>query len=365
MIFVFYIIFTFLLLRFSVTLFNFISNPLLTASHKKYNHLVSVLIPVRNEQQNIVALLQSLQTQNYKNIEVCILDDQSTDNTFQVCTQFVQQDSRFTVMAGGQLPANWMGKNYACHQLAQVAKGKYFLFLDADEIVKNGLINNAIHRMEIGKLALLSLFANQITITLGEKLVVPLMHFLLLNLLPLRLVKLSKNPAFAAASGQFMLFDATIYKQQLWHQQVKNKVVEDIEIMKKVKQWGFVGETLLANNFLYCRMYKSYKESLNGFSKNLLAGFNGSYIGLVIFVTLLVVGLPIIVCFSTVSLALFALAIILLSRIMIAYLANQNVFYNIILNIAQIVTLLLLTILSIYKSLTKTQVWKGRSVNEY
>lgn len=362
MIYLFYVIFSFLILRFSVTLFNFISNPKLPQSVKQYNDLVSVLIPARNEQDDILNLLQSLQIQNYTNIEVIVLDDSSRDKTLQICQKFCATHNRFKVISGSVLPKNWMGKNYACHQLAQHAKGKYLLFLDADETVKNDLITNSINRMVIGKLALLSLFANQITLTLGEKLVVPLMHFLLLNLLPLRLVKLSANPAFAAASGQFMLFDTEIYKQQLWHQQVKNKVVEDIEIMKIVKQKGFKAETLLANRFLYCRMYKTYGQSLNGFSKNLLAGFGGSVIGLVIYIFFLVAGFPLIAVYLNLQLVLVALSLIVLNRILIALLSNQNLIYSIILNFAQIVTLLLLAIISIYKSITKTQVWKDRII---
>jgi len=363
MIYLFYILFSFLILRFSVTLFNFISNPKLTASVKKYNDLVSVLIPARNEEQDILNLLKSLQNQNYQPIEVIIYDDGSKDKTLSICQSFCETDARFTVIGGSRLPKGWIGKNHACHLMAQKAKGKYFLFLDADEIVNDGLINNAINRMAIGKLALLSLFANQKMITLGEKLVVPLMHFLLLNLLPLRLVKLSKNPAFAAASGQFMLFNAAIYKAQWWHLQVKNRVVEDIEIMKKVKQLAYTGETLLANNYLYCRMYKSYGQAINGFSKNILAGFGGSYVGLIVYTFLMLFGFPFMVYFTNFQLVSLAFTLIILTRLMISLMAGENIFYNIILHFAQFFSLLLLTIVSIFKSITKTQAWKGRSIN--
>ncbi|TAF44297.1 MAG: glycosyltransferase family 2 protein [Sphingobacteriales bacterium] len=365
MIYLLYTIFLFLILRFTVTLFNFISNPKLTTSPKNYNCLVSVLIPARNEQQHILTLLQSLKKQDYQSIEVIIYDDASTDYTLAICQNFCATDDRFTVIGNSQLPQGWMGKNHACYQLAKKAKGTYFLFLDADEVVSNGLINNAIHRMETGKLALLSLFANQIMLTIGEKMVVPLMHFLLLNLLPLRLVKVSKNPSIAAASGQFMMFDAAIYKSQFWHKQVKNKVVEDIEIMKKVKQFGYKGETLLANNYLHCRMYASYSEALHGFSKNILAGFGGSYLGLTVFVLLIGFGFPLICVFFSFKLVFLAFVLIFITKIMISLMAGQNIFANLILHFAQFLTLLLLTILSIYKSITQTQVWKGRSINGY
>lgn len=363
MIYFFYVVFFFLILRFTVTLFNFISNPKLTRSPKIYHDLVSVLIPARNEAEDILKLLQSLKVQDYQNIEVLVLDDQSDDLTFEICDVFSKKDSRFSVIKGEPLEKGWLGKNYACHQLAQKAKGKYLLFLDADEEVKDGLINSAIYRIQNGKLSLLSLFTNQVTTSFGEKAIVPLMHYLLLNLLPLRLVRLTKTVSFSAASGQFMMFDAAIYKQNQWHQQVKNMVVEDVEIMKRVKQNKLTGEALLANGFIYCRMYKGYNEGLEGFSKNLLAGFGGSIIGLLIYLMLVILGPISIFLFLNFQLFYFALTLIVFSRIMISFLSNQNVFMNVFYHVLQMVSLLIIAFLSIKKSLNKTLIWKGRTIN--
>lgn len=363
MLYFFYIIFFFLILRFTVTLFNFISNPKLTRSPKIFNDFVSVLIPARNEAENIFHLLASLKDQNYQNIEVIVLDDQSEDDTFKICEDFSNTDSRFSVIKGAKLPKKWLGKNFACHQLAKVAKGRYFLFLDADEIVKDDLINNAIYRMQMGKLSLLSLFTNQITISLGEKSIVPLMHYLLLNLLPLRLVKLSKTPAFSAASGQFMLFDAVTYHQYQWHERVKGTVVEDIEIMRSIKHEKLNGEALLANGYIYCRMYKSYREGLQGFSKNLLAGFGGNILGLITYLILVVFGPIFILLFLNFQLFYFAATLIIFSRIMISYLSGQNVIMNMVLHVAQMINLLIIAILSIIKFLNKTIVWKDRTIH--
>ncbi|MFC5285158.1 glycosyltransferase [Pedobacter alpinus] len=363
MLYFFYIIFFFLILRFTVTLFNFISNPKLTRSPVNFTDLVSILIPARNEEENILNLLQSIKNQNYKNIEVFILDDQSDDDTFKLCSQFCEKETNFTVLRGEDLPKDWLGKNYACHQLAAKANGKYLLFLDADEEIKDGLIHNALYRMQIGKLSLLSLFTNQITVTVGEKAVVPLMHFLLLNLLPLRLVRLSPMPAFAAASGQFMLFNAAHYHKHQWHKLVKNKVVEDVEIMKTIKLEKLNGEALLANGYIYCRMYKNYKESVNGFSKNILAGFGNSAIGLIFYIILVVLGPIFILFFLNLQLFYFALTLIIFSRVMISLLAGQNVLTNLLYHLFQMFNLLLLAVVSIKKSFNKSISWKGRTIN--
>jgi hypothetical protein len=199
--------------------------------------------------------------------------------------------------------------------------------------------------------------------TIGEWAVVPLMHYVLINLLPLRLIYLVKEQAsIAAASGQFMLFDAAIYHQMEWHKLVKDKVVEDVEIMKTVKAYKYNGEGLLANGMITCRMYKGYIEGLKGFSKNFMAAFNYSIPGFLLYLILLIGG-PLLI-FSTGSLPLivFMLGLIILSRIMISLSAGQNAWYNVILHPFQMVSLALIAFLSIQKHITKTNEWKGRKI---
>jgi len=357
-----YLIYFFLILRFCVTLFNFISNPKITKVSHQYHDLVSVLVPARDEEKNILTLLQSLQDQDYKNIEVLILDDHSTDETYQICTDFASVNKAFQVVKGQELPQGWLGKNFACHQLAQQAKGKYLLFLDADEEVYNGLINSAIYRTKVHRLSLLSLFTNQVMVSFGEKLVVPLMHFTLLNLLPLRLIYLSKNPAFAAASGQFMFFDADRYRQYQWHEKVKNQVVEDVEIMKCVKQQKLKGEGLLANGLIRCRMYNNYQEAIYGFSKNFLAPFNYSILTFLLYIVFLIGGPVFVALTLPLQLFLMMVSLIVLTRIMISLSSGQNPVYNVLFHPLQMLSMVIVAHLSIRKHLTKSVVWKGRKV---
>ncbi|WP_316830971.1 glycosyltransferase family 2 protein [Pedobacter aquatilis] len=352
----------FLVIRFSVTVFNFLSNPKLPRTIKHFNDKISILIPARDEADNILQLLQSIKEQDYTNYEVFVLDDDSRDDTFDLVAGFAKTNPQFKVVKGKHLPEGWLGKNYACHQLAKMATGKYFLFVDADELIKRGLINSLIFRLANNGLSLLSLFTNQVMLSLGERLTVPLMHFILLNLLPLRLVKFSKNPAFSAASGQCMFFEASNYLENEWHQQVRNKVVEDVELMKLVKQAGFRTEALLANGLIYCRMYKNLRESINGFSKNLLAGFGNNIIILLLY-QLLVICWPIILLVNyDLNLLALPLTLVVLGRIMISFLSGQNVMLNLILHPLQMLFFFLISIKSILNNLFKKGTWKGRSI---
>jgi len=352
----------FIVLRFTVTLFNFISNPKLTRVTRHYDDLVSILIPVRNEEENIVILLASILKQEYKNYEVIIYDDESDDNTYNVCAAFAAAHSNISLIKGTPLPAGWMGKNHACHQLARKARGKFLLFLDADDVIHPGLINSSVHRMYINKLCLLSLFPTQIMQTTGESVTVPLLNFLLLNLLPLRLVFLLKSPAVATACGQFMLFDAANYHENEWHELVKDKVVEDAEIMRQVKARKCNGEVLLANNMIHCRMYKGYNDALNGFSKNSLALFNYSITALLVFILVLIGGPMIILMTLNINLIFFMAGIILLPRIMISLSSGQSAWRNIILHPVQMINMAVIAFMSIQRYLTGTNRWKGRRV---
>lgn len=357
-----YAILIFLVIRFSVTVFNFLSNPKLPKTVKHYSDLVSILIPARNEEENILQLLISIQKQDYIKYEVFVLDDNSTDDTFKLVQNFALSNPQFSVVKGKELPSGWLGKNFACHQLAQLATGKYFLFLDADETIEKAFINSLINRFESGDLALLSIFTNQVMKTIGEKLAVPLMHFILLNLLPLRLVRLSNNPAFAAASGQCMFFNAKNYLTNNWHERVKSKVVEDVEIMKLVKQEKFNAEALLGNGLIYCRMYKNLNESLQGFSKNLLAGFGNNIIILLFYQLLVVVGPVILLLNYKFTLLALPFTLIFLSRIMISYLSGQKVLMNLILHPLQMFFFLIISLISIVKYIFKIGTWKGRQI---
>lgn len=362
MIIVLFIVFFFLILRFVVTLFNFISNPKLRKVGRRHHELVSILIPARNEESNILPLLQSIEAQDYQDYEVIVLDDDSSDRTYAVCESFMNGRDRFRVIKGEPLKEGWLGKNFACYQLARQAIGRYFLFLDADEKVYNGLLNSAVHRMQIQRLALLSLFTNQDMRTLGERLVVPLMHYVLLNLLPLRLIYIAKNYAVAAASGQFMFFDAAIYRQQWWHQQSRDRVVEDVEIMKLVKAEGYNGEGLLANGLITCRMYAGYCDAINGFSKNFLAAFNYSIPGFIFYMILLIGGPLMVIATLNIPLIAMMCGLIMLTRIMISLSSGQNAWYNVMLHPLQMLSLAVIGYYAIQNHFTKNTMWKGRRV---
>jgi glycosyltransferase involved in cell wall biosynthesis len=235
---------------------------------------ISLLIPARNEAARLPALLQQISTFAHPQLEWLVYDDESTDGTAALVQAAIQNDPRGRLLPAQPLPADWLGKSHACHQLAQHAQGDYLLFLDADVRLHESALHSALAYLQQHQLQLLSVFPQQITRSWGEKLLVPFMHHLLLSWLPLLLVKNNRGAALAVANGQFMLFDAQTYRQHQWHLQVKQQIVEDVAIMRLLKAKSLRGMALLAAHpQLQCRMYHNADEALAGFAKTLVPGF--------------------------------------------------------------------------------------------
>lgn len=258
----------FFLIRSGVLLYNYLTWPVLPKSSRSEEALVSVLIPARNEEHNIGWLLEDLSNQEYKNLEILVYDDMSDDRTASIVADYSFKDARIRLLKGAQLPEGWLGKNHACHQLSLEARGRFILFVDADVRLHPAALASAICYLKEHNLDALSVFPTQIMQTKGEQAVVPLMLWVLLTLLPLRLVTLSRFSALAAANGQFFLHRADQYHRFRWHQLFRSHRVEDVAIARALKKQGLRLATLLGNRLVNCRMYEGYTQALQGFAKN-------------------------------------------------------------------------------------------------
>jgi len=361
MIYLAYSILAFSVIQLMVALINllFIQQP--KPGLSGFNGLVSILIPARNEENNIANLLNDLQNQDYQNIEIIVFNDQSTDKTVQIVNEFSISDKRITLINSNELPEGWLGKNHACHSLAKLAKGNYYLFIDADVRISKDIIINTLNHFKTYKLGLLSIFPKQIMHSIGERITVPNMNFILLSLLPLILVRKLKFSSLAAANGQFMLFNSKIYQQTLPHEKMKSNKVEDIEIARYFKTMKIRIACLAGNDSIKCRMYNGFGDAVKGFSKNVINFFGNSFLLAVIF--WLITSFGFIFFLYDLKILIFYLIIILTTRMLISIVSRQSILANLLLIIPQQLSLGLFIYKAFTNKLKNQHQWKGRNVS--
>ncbi len=255
----------------------------------KKHPLVSILIPARNEEKNIGRCLRSLTRQNYDNIEILVMDDNSEDATGSIVDGWSKKDSRIKSLKGRPLLKGWKGKSYACHQLSQHAKGNYLIFTDADTLHFPDSISSSIAALLSNDLDALSIFPKQIMVTIHERMVVVFINLAVMAFMPLFLIKKIKNPILSIANGQFILFKRKTYDSIGGHENVKKDIVEDVAISRRVKEYGFRFMIFDGRSNIYCRMYKGFREVVRGFSKFIFASMNYSIIKIIAVISLVMI----------------------------------------------------------------------------
>lgn len=348
---------------FFVSFYNLITAPIVRKSDIiiKTKPLISVLIPARNEEKNIEICLNYLVAQDYNNSEILVLDDHSTDKTGKIVESYQENHKQIKLINGKDLPEGWLGKNWACHQLANEARGDYFLFLDADVQIAKETISSVLSEMNKSNVKMISVFSTQIIRSFGEWLIVPLMNWLLLAFLPLKLVYSSSNKSFVAANGQFVFWERNTYFDIGGHQAVKDKVVEDMEFARICKSKNIKIKTMLGGDLIFCNMYNGLSDAIKGFSKNFYPGFSINFFIFFLMITffLVIFFLPVVFVFFN-YLFLFPLLLIIIIRIFVSLISKQNIFYNIILHPLQMLFMFFIGINSVINSKTGNIEWKGR-----
>ncbi len=232
--------------------------------------LVSVVIPARNEEGNLGALLATVLRQTYRTIEVLIVDDESTDATSQIAGDFAERDDRVRLLQAGELPAGWTGKNHACSRGASAAAGEYLLFLDCDvRLADQGAIGGMVDYAVREQVDLYSVIPRQHLSAFAERLLGPAVYSVMgFAFLPLDRVNNPQSPK-AAAVGQCMFFRRSAYDQLGGHERLKDHIVEDIDFARLVKSEGKVLALHYGAGDITVRMYTGLAEMWEGWGKNL------------------------------------------------------------------------------------------------
>jgi chlorobactene glucosyltransferase len=244
--------------------------------------LTSVIIPARNEARNIRRCLAALLAQDYPCYEIIVVDDRSTDETPSILREIqAEQSGRsvpdhpdwplLQVVEGADLPAGWAGKPHALHQGVAVARGQWFCFVDADTFAGPELLSSTYLTVTQHSAHMFSMLTRQELLTFWERAILPLVFTALGVGFPARRVNDPSKPD-AIANGQFILIRRDVYEAIGGHAAVGERIDEDRALAQTVKGAGY--RLLLANGWQVAttRMYTSFAEIWEGWTKNIFLG---------------------------------------------------------------------------------------------
>ena len=231
---------------------------------------ITIVIPARNEEANIERCLDSFLKQSYyrNQFEIIVVDDNSTDNTAPIVKSLLDEHSELFLISAEELPAGWTGKNHACWTGVNHAKGEWYCFVDADVVSEPRLLETAIQFANSKQLGLLSINPFQELISVSERCLLPGIFFAIAASMNFKNANDPTSPE-AIANGQFMLFKRSVYDSIGGHKAVRSEIMEDIALARLVKRSNYTVCWVFGDDMIRTRMYQSFLNIWEGFSKNI------------------------------------------------------------------------------------------------
>jgi hypothetical protein len=237
---------------------------------------VSVLVPARNEAAAIGRLIDDVLASEGVDLELVILDDASDDDTASIVADRAARDLRVRLVAGRPLPAGWCGKQHACRQLAEAAARDTWVFLDVDVAARPDAIARSVAFLDTTDVGLASGFPRQLTGSLLEWLLLPLIHFVLLGFLPLGRSRQINDPSLAAGCGQLFVTRRADYERAGGHAAIAASLHDGVKLPRAYRRAGLRTDIFDATGIASCRMYSRSLDVWRGLSKNATEGIGSA-----------------------------------------------------------------------------------------
>jgi len=237
---------------------------------------VSILVPARNEERIIEQSVRAFLAQDYPALEVIVVDDRSTDATPRILASI--DDPRLVVIRGEEMPDGWLGKPWALHQATARARGELLMFVDADIFYAPGTISAAVAHIEQRKAAMIALLPRFELHGFWENAAMPQLAMSVFSFLPIWIGERRQIALLAMGGGPGNFVRRADYDAVGGHEALRDAVVDDVSLARRLRKSGRRTETVLADDFVFLRMYHGLREVIDGFTKNAFAIFGRSYI---------------------------------------------------------------------------------------
>jgi cellulose synthase/poly-beta-1,6-N-acetylglucosamine synthase-like glycosyltransferase len=244
---------------------------------------VAVCVPARNEEANIEACVSSVVGQ--RGVEVLVYDDQSTDRTPELLRSMQARGLPLRVVGTESLPEGWNGKQWGCDRMGRATEAKWLLFTDADVRFDPGAVAAALDFARRSGSDLVSTVPREICGTVGEALVVPLIHFVLLGYLPMGFMRRDARPSLAAGCGQFLLVRRDAWLRSGGHAAFRESMHDGIRLPRSIRKAGGRTDLFDGTHLVQCRMYRGFRQTWRGFAKNAYEGLGSP--GVLVFFTVM------------------------------------------------------------------------------
>lgn len=231
-------------------------------------------MPARNEQDVLKPCLASLTAQSSPEFrlerewELLIADDHSTDRTRQIAERFAKTFQGVFVLEPSSPPSGWTGKANALWTAAQLARGEWLLFTDADTIHQQGGLERAMNEAETAGVDLLSYSPRQLVSGFWQRALMPLIFAELAGTFPPSKVS-DPDSAMAAANGQFLMTRRAAYFAVGGHPRVAGSLLEDVDLARLFKSGAHRIRFRYAPDAVSARMYRTSPLMIEGWTKNL------------------------------------------------------------------------------------------------
>ena len=232
---------------------------------------VSVVVPARNESANIEQCLRSLVEQDYPNLEICAVDDRSSDGTESIMNRLQREfPGKLDVLHVTGLPAGWLGKTHAMWRGAAASKSDWILFTDGDIVFRSDTLRRTLTYAELTGCDHLVIFPTMIMKTFGERMM--LGFFGLASSLLLRAWKV-KDPRAkdSIGAGAFNLIRRNAYEGVGTYRALRMEVIDDLKLGQAVKEHGFAQDCVRGPGLVRLRWAEGAFGVVRNLQKNMFS----------------------------------------------------------------------------------------------